>query len=126
MEAALASAKQNQGGPGGAIGVRVSSKATSTNPRLLGIFTGQGAQWARMGAQLILSSDYVKKRFLLLEDSLATLPLHHRPKWHIVDELLAEADESRLGVSRLFRSFPIPCTPSHEVLTRDINNRRPL
>ncbi|KAL8790212.1 MAG: hypothetical protein Q9213_000743 [Squamulea squamosa] len=104
----LAEIKQT---PGKTIGVRSSNK--STTPRLLGVFTGQGAQWPAMGGQLIRSSDFVRRRVQDLEESLATLPEADRPKWHLQDEMLAGADTSRIAQAEL--SQPL-CTAIQIVL----------
>ena len=73
IDAKLAEVSQNAGTT---IGIRSSIKAT---PRLLGVFTGQGAQWPAMGAHLIRSLDFVRERIQHLEQSLATLPPSDRP-----------------------------------------------
>lgn len=98
IDVSLASVRQNSGA---SIGVRTRSKPLTATPRLLGIFTGQGAQWAKMGAQLIRSSEFVRRRIQDLEDSLMALPSSHRPQWHLADELLAGEDTSRVTVSTL-------------------------
>ncbi|KAL8679555.1 MAG: hypothetical protein Q9186_004175 [Xanthomendoza sp. 1 TL-2023] len=97
--------------PGTDIGVRSASKNAAS--RVLGVFTGQGAQWAAMGEQLIRSSEYVRNRFKVLEESLATLPSADRPQWHLVAEMLASGDHSRLYEAEL--SQPL-CTAIQIVL----------
>ncbi|KAL8688776.1 MAG: hypothetical protein Q9224_004801, partial [Gallowayella concinna] len=97
--------------PGTDIGVRSAPK--NAEPRMLGVFTGQGAQWAAMGERLIRSSDFVCRRFKVLEESLATLPTSDRPQWHLVDEMLASGDHSRLSEAEL--SQPL-CTAIQIVL----------
>jgi hybrid polyketide synthase/nonribosomal peptide synthetase ACE1 len=67
------------------------------NPRILGVFTGQGAQWPRMGAELIKQSPYVAERISELERALSSLPEGDRPAWSLRDELLADAQVSRLS-----------------------------
>ena len=86
---------------------------TKTTPRLLGVFTGQGAQWAAMGAHLFRSSDFVRERIQHLEQSLATLPPSDRPAWKLQDEMLAGDDISRIGEAAL--SQPL-CTAIQIVL----------
>jgi hybrid polyketide synthase/nonribosomal peptide synthetase ACE1 len=66
------------------IGVR----SSSTPPKVLGVFTGQGAQWPAMGAELIRSSEFVRRRLQELDGALATLPAADRPTWKIADQLL--------------------------------------
>jgi hybrid polyketide synthase/nonribosomal peptide synthetase ACE1 len=73
------------------------SKGTTTKPRLLGIFTGQGAQWAAMGAELLRNSPAVARCFDQLQQALDTLPASgDAPRWSLVDELVKEAHSSRL------------------------------
>ncbi|EAW08950.1 putative polyketide synthase [Aspergillus clavatus NRRL 1] len=57
---------------------------------LLGVFTGQGAQWKGMGAQLISSIPMVRGILEELNVSLATLPSYHRPAWDLI-ELLTDS-----------------------------------
>ncbi|THC88618.1 hypothetical protein EYZ11_011935 [Aspergillus tanneri] len=72
------------------IGVR----SSSTPPKVFGVFTGQGAQWPAMGAELIRSSEFVRRRLQELDDALATLPATDRPTWKIADQLLLDAKSS--------------------------------
>lgn len=58
--------------PGSTIGVR--AKPVASKPGVLGVFTGQGAQWPAMGAQLIRSSEFVRRRVRDLEESLVQHP----------------------------------------------------
>ncbi|KAL8986722.1 MAG: hypothetical protein Q9177_004009, partial [Variospora cf. flavescens] len=104
----LAGVKQT---PSKTIGIRSSPKPVI--PRILGVFTGQGAQWAAMGAQLIRSSDFVRRRVQDLEGFLATLPSSSRPQWNLQDEMLASADISRIAEAEL--SQPL-CTAIQIVL----------
>jgi hybrid polyketide synthase / nonribosomal peptide synthetase ACE1 len=104
----LAEVKQN---PSTNIGIRSNSKPVT--PHVLGVFTGQGAQWAAMGAQLIRSSNFVRRRVQDLEESLVTLPSSDRPKWHLHDEMLAGVDTSRISEAEL--SQPL-CTAIQVVL----------
>lgn len=91
--------------PGSTLGAR--AKPGAARPGVLGVFTGQGAQWPTMGAQLIRSSEFVRKRVRDLEESLATLPPSDRPTWQLGEEMLAEGDVSR--VSEAVMSQPL-CT----------------
>ncbi|KAK6070456.1 polyketide synthase peptide synthetase [Seiridium cupressi] len=110
MDAKLAATKEKSGST---IGIRASSKPGAETTRILGIFTGQGAQWATMGAALVSSSEYVRKRIEELEESLTTLPIADRPTWHLQDEILAGADTSRIAEAAL--SQPL-CTAIQVVL----------
>lgn len=77
-----------------------SSSTCPANPRLLGVFTGQGAQWATMGAGLVRSSPLVADCFDMLEKSLGTLPAIHAPTWSLKEELFKGLDSSRVGQAR--------------------------
>ncbi|KAH8667031.1 hypothetical protein BX600DRAFT_380683 [Xylariales sp. PMI_506] len=91
--------------PGSTVGVRTRSGAAK--PGVLGVFTGQGAQWPAMGAEIIRSSEFVRRRVRDLEESLATLPPADRPTWKLGEEMLAEGDASR--ISEAVMSQPL-CT----------------
>lgn len=101
--------EQVKNSPETKIGVR----SRPAKPRLLGVFTGQGAQWATMGSHLIQSSAVVRGKIEELDYALATLPENDRPSWRIADELLAGKDISRLGEAAL--SQPL-CTAIQVVL----------
>lgn len=54
---------------------------------LLGVFTGQGAQWQTMGAQLVASTPLAKSTIDKLDTALASLPAENRPEWTLLDAL---------------------------------------
>ncbi|RAH76705.1 hypothetical protein BO86DRAFT_443060 [Aspergillus japonicus CBS 114.51] len=81
---------------GGTIGDRMRVPSSTDRPRLLGIFTGQGAQYARMGAELIEQSPYAAAILDKLEGRLSQLPISDRPSWSLRQELLAKAASSRV------------------------------
>ncbi|ODH20336.1 hypothetical protein ACO22_05914 [Paracoccidioides brasiliensis] len=91
----------------------IGSRASSPNSQILGIFTGQGAQWAGMAKELILNSEYVRARIGYLESVLETLPEADQPPWSMRDELLADGSVSRLSEATL--SQPL-CTAVQIVL----------
>ena len=97
----------------------VGSKALSssgTRPRrILGIFTGQGAQYARMGASLIETSQAAQDIIKELEGYLAQLPESDRPLWSLQKELLADPSSSRINDATL--SQPL-CTALQILLIR--------
>ena len=64
---------------------------------VLGVFTGQGAQFARFGAELIEKSPFARRIMLELEAYLASLPADERPSWSLINELLASSTKSRLN-----------------------------
>lgn len=73
------------------------NRAAKDSQKILGIFTGQGAQWAAMGRELILSSTFVENIVDELEQSLAQLPEQSRPAWSLKREMLAQGKDSRIG-----------------------------
>ncbi|KAJ4288937.1 hypothetical protein N0V90_011278 [Kalmusia sp. IMI 367209] len=66
------------------------------NPHILAVFTGQGAQYAGMGRQLIESSTYASGIIDNLDDALASLPTSDRPQWRLRDELMLDESYSRV------------------------------
>lgn len=93
------------------IGIR--SSIAPASARILGVFTGQGAQWAHMGRGLLLQSGYVQKRIDSLDNDLAQLPSSDRPSWSIRTELMADAPTSRITEAKV--SQPL-CTAIQIVL----------
>lgn len=65
--------------------------------KILGILTGQGAQYARMGAELLEKSPTARKIMQELEWHLAQLPGKDRPTWSLQAELLADKSYSRVN-----------------------------
>ena len=76
------------------IGIR--SRTLASPPGVLGVFTGQGAQWATMGRVLISKSKHVRRLVQAMDDTLQRLPKSERPSWSLLDELMADASASRL------------------------------
>lgn len=66
-------------------------------PGVLGVFTGQGAQWPTMGRGLLKASPLFRRSLeaceAVLRDNL--LP-GHAPEWSLIEELTKEASDSRL------------------------------
>jgi hybrid polyketide synthase/nonribosomal peptide synthetase ACE1 len=79
-----------------AAGISIRYLAVPT-PKVLGVFTGQGAQWPRMGAQLIETSPFAAERLAELDHSLSSLPKGDRPKWSLKAQILADPSVSRLS-----------------------------
>ena len=81
-------------------------KISTEAPAVLGIFTGQGAQWATMGRNLVIHCRLFCESIEHCEASLADLP-EDAPRWSLKEELMAEEEKSR--VSDAMISQPI-CT----------------
>lgn len=60
-----------------------------TSDRILGVFTGQGAQWACMGREIIRSSPMARETLRALQVSLDELP--DGPNWTIEAQLIEES-----------------------------------
>ena len=63
---------------------------------ILGVFTGQGAQWPGMGARLFEQSPIFKRSIQQLEESLAQLP--DPPSWSLAEALVAASSEEAARV----------------------------
>jgi hybrid polyketide synthase/nonribosomal peptide synthetase ACE1 len=84
------------------VGIRPSFKSSGgQKSQILGVFTGQGAQSARMGAALIESSDAARRIIEKLEVRLSRLPKSDRPSWSLKAELLKDASSSRISQASL-------------------------
>ncbi|KAL2071167.1 hypothetical protein VTL71DRAFT_12402 [Oculimacula yallundae] len=81
------------------IGIQVQPINANETPGILGIFTGQGAQWATMGRDLILSCPLFCQSIERCEEALSSLA--DGPVWSLKTELLAEAAISRLSEAAL-------------------------
>ncbi|RYP47491.1 hypothetical protein DL768_006463 [Monosporascus sp. mg162] len=87
-----------QSDPGEALGTRTLHQSPDAgSPSILGVFTGQGAQWAQMGSDLITSSPFVRHILEQLEARLSQLPQTDIPSWSLLEELQKGASSSRIG-----------------------------
>ena len=82
---------------------------------IIGTFTGQGAQWATMGAELLLTSKTASRIIETLEQSLARLPQSSRPTWSLREQLLRDHN-SRVSESE----FSQPLCTAIQILLIDI------
>nr|ALP31868.1 polyketide synthase 32 [Diaporthe helianthi] len=73
--------------------------------KVLGIFNGQGAQYARMGAELIEKSSTARNIVEKLEAYLSELPEGDRPTWSLKAELQAGVSESRVQEATMAQSL---------------------
>ncbi|KAH9908264.1 beta-ketoacyl synthase domain-containing protein [Xylariomycetidae sp. FL2044] len=85
--------------------MRATKVSTAYPGRILGVFTGQGAQWPRMGAHLLLESECFRHSIQFMQDSLDKLP--DAPSWTLAGEILAPAASSRISLAEI--SQPV-CT----------------
>ncbi|KAF2773327.1 putative hybrid PKS-NRPS enzyme [Teratosphaeria nubilosa] len=88
-----------------------STQSATGRPALLGIFTGQGAQWAAMGRSMYLASDRYRQSIDACETALQNIA--GAPTWSLTAELMMDDDKSRVGEAAL--SQPL-CTATQIAL----------
>ncbi|RFU78915.1 hybrid pks-nrps [Trichoderma arundinaceum] len=88
-----------------AVGTRTQTIDATETPGILGVFTGQGAQWLSMGRGLYESSHVFKNTIDHCQVTLSKLP--EAPSWSLREQILADKGSSR--VSEAAVSQPI-CT----------------
>lgn len=76
---------------------------------VLGIFTGQGAQWPGMGKELLMHSHVFRKAIEECDECLSTL--RDAPSWSLKEELLAEPPQSRIAEAEIAQ----PATTAVEI-----------
>jgi acyl transferase domain-containing protein len=81
--------------------VRTQPKLGRTSSKILGVFTGQGAQYAAMGAHIIHNSIFARDVIRKLQSYLMELPEQDQPSWSMEKELLADSDNSRVSDSSI-------------------------
>lgn len=69
----------------------------SEQPRILGVFTGQGAQWAQMGAELLDSCPLAIQCITNLDRALQTISEEDRPDWSLRKEIIKDTVSSRIS-----------------------------
>ncbi|GLA70627.1 type I Iterative Polyketide synthase (PKS) [Aspergillus tubingensis] len=74
----------------------IMSRPSRAPKRVLGIFTGQGAQYPQMCWDLISASPQAMIWMTELQESLNSLPLEYRPDFSLVQELSAPESSSRI------------------------------
>ena len=87
-----------------------------TKPNILGIFTGQGAQWATMGRDLINRSPFAQDVLAKLDAALAALPEADRPYWTLKEELTIQHQRSKVNSSALAQ----PLTTALQIILVDL------
>jgi acyl transferase domain-containing protein len=83
------------------------SSGVNKKPSVMGIFTGQGAQWPAMGKLLISTIPVAKTIIQDLDESLKTLPEQYRPEWTLEEQLSLEGSDS--DVANATYSQPLCC-----------------
>ncbi|KAI0376249.1 beta-ketoacyl synthase domain-containing protein [Hypomontagnella monticulosa] len=74
----------------------IRSTSVSGRPKILGVFTGQGAQWATMSRSLFRTSKVYRDTIRDLDKILKSLP--EPPHWSLEEQIMAEGDASRVDV----------------------------
>ncbi|KAL4878480.1 thiolase-like protein [Aspergillus karnatakaensis] len=82
---------------------------------ILGVFTGQGAQWAQMGLDLVLNCSSVRNWLNELQESIDRLPEGYRATYSLLEELSAPQETTRLNDAAI--SQPL-CTAIQIILVK--------
>ncbi|KAH0438713.1 polyketide synthase [Colletotrichum camelliae] len=98
-----------------------SFRSNAHNAGIAFVFTGQGAQWARMGSHLLKTSREFLQDIREMDAALKSLPKDHRPSWDIRGELMRSEAMSRLGEAEYAQ--PI-CTALQVALVRHLARYR--
>ncbi|KAJ5726765.1 polyketide synthase [Penicillium malachiteum] len=75
------------------VGIRY--RLADKKPRVLGVFTGQGAQWPTMGRSLLERSPLFRRVLEECDDVLHVLS--DGPDWSLIEELSKDSSSSRVG-----------------------------
>jgi acyl transferase domain-containing protein/NADPH:quinone reductase-like Zn-dependent oxidoreductase/SAM-dependent methyltransferase len=70
-------------------------KAPTASPEVVMVFTGQGAQWAQMGLELLENNQIFKQSIREMDDTLRYLS--NPPNWNIRDELAKPNHSSNIA-----------------------------
>jgi acyl transferase domain-containing protein len=91
--------------PGAEIGTRSSLHEFDQikRPKILGVFTGQGAQWAGMGQGLMEKNALFREVIEVMEEAMAQLS--DGPTWSLKEEIMKPPGTSRLGEAEI--SLPV-------------------
>ncbi|KAM7213624.1 hypothetical protein V8F06_011010 [Rhypophila decipiens] len=85
-------------------------------PSLVFVFSGQGAQWARMGKELMTVYPAFEESIKALDRHLQALEHDDKPGWSLVEELLKGKKKSRLAEAE----FAQPCTTALQIALMDL------
>lgn len=79
-------------------GIVTRSRKTSANPRILGVFTGQGAQYPAMSKGLLQTSTVYRETIRKLDHILQN-ECPHPPKWTLKEMIMAEGQDSKVDMA---------------------------
>ncbi|KAK1561473.1 uncharacterized protein LY79DRAFT_686762, partial [Colletotrichum navitas] len=102
---------------GGRIGVMSGQNKPSDKPvEVLGVFTGQGAQWVGMGAKLLDSCPIFARTMIALDGALAKIMAEEETSgcfqsWSLLGELRAPVTTSRIALAE----FAMPLSTAVQV-----------
>ncbi|KAJ5116056.1 Nonribosomal peptide synthetase [Penicillium angulare] len=88
-------------------------------PKILGVFTGQGAQWPSMGAQLLRTSKSFAESIKAMEHSLGELA--DGPEWLLHQELSATGSNSKIHLAEISQPLCTAVQIALVDLLRDAN-----
>ncbi|KAK1570020.1 KR domain-containing protein [Colletotrichum navitas] len=80
-------------------------------PRITFVFTGQGAQAAQMGYELLRTNRVFSDSVSYLDQCLATLPDDLAPEWTLIDEISKPGPASRLHQTK----YALPCCTAIQI-----------
>lgn len=95
---------------------KISVRASAKKGKILGVFTGQGAQWPAMGRGLVQCSPAAEATLKHLDASLQSLSEQDRPSWSLYEELFKSGRESRVMEAQ----FSQPLCTAVQVLLVDM------
>ncbi|KAI1654143.1 ketoacyl-synt-domain-containing protein [Daldinia decipiens] len=75
----------------------IRSTTSTGRPKIIGVFTGQGAQWTSMSKSLFYTSKVYCNAIRELDKILGSCP--HPPSWTLEEQILAEKSESRVDIA---------------------------
>ncbi len=92
--------------------VTVTRSKDPSDVQLTFVFTGQGAQWYAMGRELLAASETFRKSIVKSTELLTSWGW----EWNLLDELMRDKEESRLGISELAQ----PATTALQIALVDL------
>ncbi|KAJ5272650.1 Nonribosomal peptide synthetase [Penicillium angulare] len=93
--------------------------ALGQNPKILGVFTGQGAQWPSMGAELLRTSKRFADSIQTMEQSLDELA--DGPEWSLHQEMSAAGSNSKVHLAQISQPLCTAVQIALVDLLRDVN-----